>query len=189
MGLSLGLNLQRGGSIKHLISKFSGEEDSIYSGYLSNFFSRRGWLQRAASADVLDSPGQETGSATLGSTKQVQRPTFKEFDIPELKEVQIPAPRDTVPTFKETSVKESDSDETTTKITQVEKSTAQTDSKAAQTAQTSDSGRDSVADSGMGSVSIKNRHGASSVTSLHEALSLHEDSSTWRHCSSFSNNA
>lgn len=99
--------------------------------------------------------GQETGSATLSSIKQVQRPTFKEFDISELKEDEIPAPSTAVPTCKETSAKEPDSAETTAKITQVEKNTEQTDSKAAQTPQTTDSGRDSVADSGMGSVSIK----------------------------------
>lgn len=174
------MNLHRGGRIKDLISKFSGEDGSFYSGYLSNSFSRRGQLQSTISADVLDSLGQETGSAPFGSTKQVQRPIFKEFDIPELKEVEISAPSTTVPTFEETSAKEPDSAETTAKITQVE----QSDSKAAQTPQTTDSGSNSVADSGMGSVSIKKRGGASSVTSLHEALSLHEESSpSWR-CSS-----
>lgn len=172
MGLSLGLNLHRGGSIKDLISKFSGEGDNLYSGYLSNSFSRRGRLQGAASIDVVDSPGQEMGSATLSSTKQVQRPIFKEFDIPELREVQIPAPPITVPALKETHGKEPGSAETTAQSTQVEKNAERADSKAAQTPQTTDSGRDSVADSGMGSVSIKKRGGACSVTSLHEALSL-----------------
>lgn len=113
----------------------------MFSGYLSNSFSRSGRLQRAASADVLYSPGQETGSATLGSTKQVQRPVFKEFDIPELKEVEIPGPRSSVPTLKQSSVKEPEK-------------MAEQSSKAAPPG---DSGRDSVADSGLGSVSRKKR--------------------------------
>lgn len=102
---------------------------------------------------------------------QVQRPIFKEFDIPELREVGIPAPSATIPTSEKTRAKEPDLAERNTKITQVEQHTEQTESKVAPTPQTTDSGNDSVADSGMGSVSIKKRRGASSVTSLHEATS------------------
>ncbi|CAG00970.1 unnamed protein product [Tetraodon nigroviridis] len=148
----LSLNLHRGGGIKDLISKFSVEDNSSYSGYLSNS-SRRGRLHRAASVDVLDSPDQEKGPARLGSIMQVQRPIFKEFDIPELREVGIPAPSATIPTSEKTRAKEPDLAERNTKITQVEQHTEQTESKAAPTPQTTDSGNDSVADSGMGSES------------------------------------
>lgn len=75
--------------------------------------------------DVLDSPGHETA----------QRPVFKDFDIPELKEVEAPGPRTPVP-LKEPGAK------------QPEKVPEQN----SRPAQTGESGRDSVADSGLGSV-------------------------------------
>lgn len=104
------------------------------SGYLSNSFTRGG---------------------------QAQRPTFKEFDIPELIEVEIPAPSAT-----ETGAREPDSSEATAAVPQLKKPNAE------QT-KTADSGSDSVADSGTGSVSIASRVAA-----------VHEESSPWRHCSS-----
>lgn len=75
--------------------------------------------------DVLDSSGHET----------VQRPVFKDFDIPELKEAEVPGPRTPV-LLKEPGAKKP------------EKVPEQN----SRPAQTGESGRDSVADSGLGSV-------------------------------------
>lgn len=119
-------------------------DHNLYSGSLS--LSRSGRLQKAASIEVLDLPDQEAGSATLSSTKPVQISVLEEIESLEPKEIESPVPSRTVTTSKESSSKEPDPVE---KTTQVEKNT---DSKAAQT---SDSGSDSVADSGMGSVSNK----------------------------------
>lgn len=180
--MGLPLNLSRGGSIKDLISKFSGGENGSYSGYLSDSVSRRGRLHRAASLDVLGSPGQERASAKLDSAVPVQRPVFKEFDIPELKEVEIPAPSGAVPTSVETGAKEPDSAQANAKMTRAERNTGQTGSEAAPTPRTAGSGSDSVADSGVGSVSIPERGGAGGTD-------VHVENSPSERCSSFQTNA
>lgn len=150
-----GPSLHRSGSIKDLISRFSGVEQRFYRGSLS--FSRRGRLQKAASIEVLAFPGQETGFAALSSTKPVQSPVPEEAESLKLKEIESPLASPTVTPLQDTSSKKTEAAEKTSKATQAEQNSEQTDSKAAHMPQTSDSGRDSVADSGMGSVSINQR--------------------------------
>lgn len=130
-------------------------DQKFYRGSLS--FSRRGKLKKAASIEVLDFPGQETGSAALSSTKPVQSPVLDEVEDLKLKEIQSPLPSPTITTLQDTSLKKNEPAEKTTNATQAEQNSDQTDSKAVHMPQTSDSGSDSVADSGMGSVSIKQR--------------------------------
>lgn len=127
----------------------------FYTGSLS--FSRRGRLQKAASIEVPDFPGQETGFAVLSSTKPVQSPVLDEVESLKLKEIKSPLPSPTIITLQDTSSKKTEPAEKMIKATQAEQNSDQTDSKAAHMPQTSDSGSDSVADSGMGSVSINQR--------------------------------
>ncbi|TNM92405.1 hypothetical protein fugu_019417 [Takifugu bimaculatus] len=151
VGLPRGPSLHRAGSIKDLISRFSSVDQKFYTGSLS--FSRRGRLQKSASIEVLHFPGQETGSAALSSTKPVQSPVLDEVESLKLKEIKSLLPSPTITTLQDTSSKKTEPAEKTTKATQAEQNSDQTDSKAAHMTQTSDSGSDSVADSGMGSES------------------------------------
>lgn len=128
-------------------------DQKFYTRSLS--FSRRGRLQKAASIEVLDFPGQETGCAALSSTKPVHSPVLDEVESLKLKEIKSSLLSPTVTTLQDASSKKTEPAKKTTKATLAEQNSDQTDSKAAHMPQTSDSGSDSVADSGMGSVSIK----------------------------------
>lgn len=150
-GLSHISSLYRSGSIKDLISKFSGLDRDFCSGSL-----RRARLYKAASIEVLDFPGFYSAPATPSSFEEVESPVFKE--------VESPIPSITVtPPFTESTQTEPRSAQKNTVPSQnsaridcpVRGSAAKTDSKPSNTTQTTHSGNDSVADSGMGSVSTK----------------------------------
>lgn len=150
-GLSHISNLHRGGSIKDLISKFSVLDRDFCAGSL-----RRARLYKAASIELLDFPGSYSVPATPSSLEEVESPVFKE--------VESPIPSITVtPPFTESTQTEPGSAQKNTVTSQISAridgpvggSTAKTDSKPSNKTQTTHSGNDSVADSGMGSVSTK----------------------------------
>ncbi|XP_073334758.1 uncharacterized protein [Pagrus major] len=133
-GLSRGSSLRRAGSIKDLITKFSGPD-------------------HISSSKSPQSPSSGAGRVTLESPKSKSSPSSPSS----VGQYESPVPSITVtPSFMDTSQNEADSTQTDTKTSQITAridcpvggSAEKTDQK-----QTPDSGRDSVADSGMGSES------------------------------------
>lgn len=149
-GLSRSSNLHRAGSIKDLISKFSGSDHVISSGSPHNPFSRTGRVPKSASVEALDSPASKSSPSTPSSIGKVESP--------------VPCITVTPP-LRDTSQSEPESAQRNTKTSQITAridcpvggGTEKTDSKPKNKTQTTDSGRDSVADSGMGSVSKKEK--------------------------------
>ncbi|XP_067429895.1 myosin-14 isoform X2 [Thunnus thynnus] len=145
-GLSRSSNLRRAGSIKDLISKFSGPDHIYSSGSPQSPSSGVGQVPKFTSTKALESPKSKSSPST---------PSISRKD-------ESPIPRITVtPPFRETNQNEvawAQSGRRTSQITAridcpVGGSIEKADSDARSKTQTTDSGRDSVADSGMGSES------------------------------------
>ncbi|XP_049460124.1 uncharacterized protein LOC125905885 isoform X1 [Epinephelus fuscoguttatus] len=139
-GLSRGTNLRRAGSVKDLINKFSGSDapQSPTSG--------AGKVAKSPSAEALESPKSRSSPSTPISVRQDEGP------VPSIT---------VTPPFRETSQNVARSAQRSTSTSQITaridcpvgSSAEKTDSEAKNKTQTPVSGRDSVADSGMGSES------------------------------------
>lgn len=133
-GLSCGSSLRRTGSIKDLISKFSGPDHD-------------------SSSRSPQSPSSGAGKVALESPKSKSSPSSPSS----VGQYESPVPSITVtPSVIDTSQNEAGSTQTDTKTSQITaRIDCPVDGSAVKTSQTQtpDSGRDSVADSGMGSVS------------------------------------
>lgn len=131
--LSRSTNLHRAGSIQNLINKFSGPDQVFSSGY--SHLPKPGRLTKAYSVEVLDSP---TSPLTPCSPDQVPNITV-------------------TPPAKATSQSEPESaqDKSVTSLNAV--STVREREERKSKTQVFDFGRDSVADSGLGSVSKKEK--------------------------------
>lgn len=157
-GLSRRSNLQRAGSVKNLISKFS---DPDYEPRSTTSSFGTGQLKKAVSVEVLECTVSKLGPSTTSSAAQDK-----------------PVPIITVvPAISENTQNGGASMQRGSKASRI---TARIDCPiAAIKTQTADSGRDSVADSGMGSVRRPN-----AVMLLHQMKSsLHEDGTAawhWR---------
>lgn len=131
-GLSCGSSLRRTGSIKDLISKFSGPD-------------------HVSSSRSPQSPSSGAGKVALESPKSSPSSPSS------VGQYESPVPSITVtPSVIDTSQNEAGSTQTDTKTSQITaRIDCPVDGSAVKTSQTRtpDSGRDSVADSGMGSVS------------------------------------
>lgn len=150
-------NLRRAGSIKDLISKFSGPENTSAPQSLSS------GSPKSAFPEALGSPKSKMSPATPGSAGQGKSP------IPSIS---------VTPAIKQNSQNGAESVQIGTKTTQITAkidcpvgdSSEKTDSDAKRKTQSTDCGRESVADSGMGSVSkIK----ALTLLSTHDKTPLH----------------
>ncbi|XP_051267924.1 cingulin-like protein 1 isoform X2 [Dicentrarchus labrax] len=146
-GLSRSSNLHRAGSIKDLISKFSGQDYVSSSGSPNSPTSGAGRVLKFVSMEALKSPTSKSSPSTPTSVGQEESP--------------VPCITVTPP-FRENSqngAQPAQKDAKTSQITArmdcpVGGSAEKTNSKAKQNkTQTTHSGRDSVADSGMGSES------------------------------------
>lgn len=139
-------DLYQTGSIKDLISKFSGSGPVLSYGSARSRFSE-GRLSKAYSVEVLSSTGPISSSSTN---------SFEEVGSP------VPSIIAT-PTFSSRSIPEAAQNDTkTSQIAAkvdcpVEGSTEKTEPKPRNKSQKADYGSDSVADSGMGSVSAEKK--------------------------------
>lgn len=139
-GLSGRSNLHRTGSIKDLINKFSGQDhpQSPYSGTRQ--------VRKSASAEALVSPKYKSSQSTPSSFGQ------DESAVPSIT---------VTPPLRETSQNGTETAQRGTKISKITaridcpvgSSTEKPNSQPRKKTQITDSGRESVADSGMGSVS------------------------------------
>lgn len=151
VGLSLSSNLQRAGSIKDLISKISG----------SNYFS---------SASPYSGPGRFLKSYSMEALN-TSKPKSNPFMPSRARPDGSPVPKICGNPLKGNTQNEAE-------LSQRDRcleggSTQKTDSKPRSAALTTDSGRDSVADSGMGSVRIsksKGRENKKQCLTEHSAL-------------------
>ncbi|XP_035524339.1 cingulin-like protein 1 [Morone saxatilis] len=143
-GLSRTSNLHRAGSIKDLISKFSGQDYISSSGSPKSPTSGAERVLKSVSMEALASPKSKSSPSTPTSVGQEESP------VPSIT---------VTPPFRESSqnrVQPAQKDPKTSQITAridcpVGGSAEKTDSKPRNQMQTTHSGRDSVADSGMGS--------------------------------------
>ncbi|XP_077353891.1 uncharacterized protein LOC144002483 isoform X2 [Festucalex cinctus] len=129
-------NLQRGGSVKDLISKFSGPERDLYLGSTPGLYSGAGRAQKFTSCETIPSPKSKLSPALVSRYNS-------------------PLPSISVtPPLKEEIQRAAGSAQTDAGISQI---TASVDcpvggsSQRTDSNKTADSGSDSVADSGMGS--------------------------------------
>uniref|UniRef100_A0A3Q1HM87 Myosin tail domain-containing protein n=2 Tax=Anabas testudineus TaxID=64144 RepID=A0A3Q1HM87_ANATE len=145
-GLSRSTNLHRSGSVKDLISRFSGPDRTSSSSSLQGLSLGAGRVLKSTSDEAFESPKSLSSPST---------PTSIDQD-----DVSVPGITVTPP-FRESNQNRAESTERGTKTSQitaridcpVEGSTEKTDSVPKSKAQTTDCGRESVADSGMGSES------------------------------------
>lgn len=145
-GPSRSTKLQRAGSVKDLISKFSGPDHVSSTSYLQGLSFGAGRVLRSASVEALESLKSQSSPSTPSSVGQ--------------DDVSVPSITVTPP-FRESSQNRTESTQKGTKTSQitaridcpVEGSAEKTDSVPKNKTQTTDSNRDSVDDSGMGSVS------------------------------------
>ncbi|KAM7369356.1 hypothetical protein PAMP_013630 [Pampus punctatissimus] len=144
-GLSHSLNLHRGGSVKNLISKFSGPH-YISSGSSPSLYFGTGQVQKFACVEALMSPKSKSSPSTPSISGQDESPISNII---------------VTPLFTETSQNEAASahrGNTTSQITAsihcpVGGSATKTDSEARSKTEIVESSRDSVTDTGMGSES------------------------------------
>ncbi|XP_040013965.1 uncharacterized protein LOC120806664 [Xiphias gladius] len=143
-GLSNRTNLQRAGSIKDLINKFSGPDQISPSSSPQSPGFGVGQALKSASAEALESPKSKSSPSTPGSV------------VPD----ESPVPSITItPPLRETGQNEARSAQRGTKTSQIAVridcpvggSAGNADSQPTSKTRTTDSGRDSLADSGMGS--------------------------------------
>lgn len=138
-GLSRSSNLHRAGSVKNLISKFSGPDQVSSSG------------SPQSPSSALESLKSKSSPSTPSSVGQDESP------VPSI--TVTPPFRGTGQNEAESAQRDSKSSQITARIDcPVGGSAEKTDSEPKRTTQTTDSGRASVADSGMGSVSKKNNN-------------------------------
>lgn len=151
-GLSRSSNLHRAGSIKDLINKFSGPNHVSSSGSPQSPSSGTAKVEKSASIEALETPKSKSCPSTPSSVSQ------EISDVPDIKES-----RDT-----QTS-------QITARIDcPVGGSVEKTDSKPRSQTQITESGRDSVADSGMGSVSKEKKNSWLTISmGLHGMIRLH----------------
>ncbi|KAK9532910.1 hypothetical protein VZT92_010271 [Zoarces viviparus] len=132
----------RAGSVKDLISKFSGPDHVSSSGSPQSPSSGSGQVPKSAPADALESPKSASSPSAIGGVGD-------DGAVPSIT---------VTPPFRETQNVVQSAQEGSHKITAridcpVGGSAEKTDSEARSKTQTTESGRDSVADSGMGSES------------------------------------
>ncbi|XP_068562106.1 cingulin-like protein 1 [Cebidichthys violaceus] len=144
-GLSRSTNLCRVGSVKDLIGKFSGPDHVSSSGSPQSPLSGSGQVPKSAPAEALDSPKSASSPSTMGCVGR------DDAAVPSIT---------VTPPFRETQnvARSAQRGTNTSKITAridcpVGGSAEKTDSEPRSKTQTTESGRDSVADSGMGSES------------------------------------
>ncbi|XP_044029964.1 cingulin-like protein 1 isoform X4 [Siniperca chuatsi] len=142
-GLPRRSNLHRAGSIKDLISKFSGQDHASTSSSPQSPSSGTG--PKSASAEALESPNSKLSQSTPSSVGR------DESLVPSI--TVTPPLRETSQNGAETAQRGTTSQITARIDCPVGSSTEKTDSQPGNKTQTTDSGRDSVADSGMGSES------------------------------------
>ncbi|TKS84127.1 Cingulin-like protein 1 [Collichthys lucidus] len=130
-GLSRSSNLHRAGSIKDLINKFSGPNHVSSSGSPQSPSSETAKVEKSSSIEALEIPKSKSCPSTPSSVSQ------ESSDVPDIKES-----------------KDTQTSQITARIDcPVGGSVEKTDSKPRSQTQITESGRDSVADSGMGSES------------------------------------
>lgn len=149
-GLSFGSNLQRTGSIKDLINKFSGADNVFFFSSQHNPFTKTRRLRKYASIEILDYPSSTSSPSTadiVGQDKSLSPSTS------------------ITPPIQDASASKPGSGQGNPKASQISAridcpvggGTEKTDSQPGNKIQATDSGRESVADSGMGSVSERGK--------------------------------
>ncbi|KAM6903058.1 uncharacterized protein FYW49_016566 [Xenentodon cancila] len=143
VGLSRGSNLQRAGSVKDLISKFSGSDYIVSSGSNKSHSSGPNIVPKSASMEALSS--SKSSQSTPSSAGQ---------DGSSVPSILVTPYRDTDHDGVESTQRSTRDSKITARIDcPVEGSTQMKESEPRRKPQTPASGRDSVADSGMGSES------------------------------------
>lgn len=170
-GLARSSNLHRAGSIKDLISKFSGPDHIFFSISPCNHCSRTGRAPKSAPGEVRLSSASKSSPCSLSSVGQDESPVFSIAVTPQF--------RDTSQSEPKAAQRDTRISQTTARINfPVGGDAEKTDSKPRNKTQTTDSGCDSVADSDMGSVSKKEKLLTVILMSLHETK--HCILSVWR---------
>lgn len=168
-GLSRSTNLQRSGSVKDLINRFSGPDHNSSTSCLQGLSFGTGRVPKSASVEALESPKSQSTPSTPRSVGQ--------------DDVSVPSITVTPP-FRESNQNRAESPQRGTKNSQITAridcpvggSAEKTDSVPKSKTQTPDSGRDSVADSGMGSVSKSLREDGTTAwyCRLFNHISMHD---------------
>ncbi|XP_047228342.1 uncharacterized protein LOC124872416 isoform X2 [Girardinichthys multiradiatus] len=144
VGLSHSSNLRRANSIKDLISRFSGPSPYSFSSSSLSPFSGHRRVMKSVSMEALYSPNVKLSPFTPSTAGQVESP---------LPSVTVTPPRDGKQN-EARSVQKGTKSKITARIDcPVEGSTRKTDPEKTSKPKTPESGRDSLADSGMGSES------------------------------------
>ncbi|XP_032396234.1 myosin-16 [Etheostoma spectabile] len=138
-------NLHRAGSVKNLISKFSGQDPVSSSGSQQSLFSGTGQVPKAASAEALESSESKSSPSIPSSVEQDQSP------VPS---ITVTPPLGTSQNVAQSAQRSISTSQISARIDcPVGGSFEKNNSKPSAKTKTIDSGRDSVADSGMGSES------------------------------------
>lgn len=138
-GLSRSTNLHRAGSVKDLITKFSGSDHVSSSSSPQSPSSGTGKVSKSASAEALYSPKSTSSLSTPSSVGQAEGP------VPSI--TLTPPCRATIQDVAQSAQRSTKSSQIAVRI----------DCPVEGSAEKKKSGRDSVADSGMGSVSKKTK--------------------------------